>query len=184
MGQKRVVVFVADGFGEVEAMTPIDFLRRAGLDVTIAGVGGNRPTGAHGIRVEADVRSEDAAGPWDAVVLPGGMPGAENLAASSVVEQTCRTVMTEGGLVAAICAAPAVALNRFGLLDGRRFTCYPGFEDRVKDGMFSEDRVVVHDNLITSRGPGTAAEFTMELIRHLVGTAEADKWIGAGLFRI
>ena len=173
MGQKRVVVALADGFEEIEALAPVDILRRAGLEVVVAGVGSGEPEGAHGVRVPADTTIEKVTERPDAVVLPGGMPGAENLEKSRVLADLCRDVRDRGGLVAAICAAPAVALESFGLIGSKRFTCYPGFESRVKNGAFSEDRVVVDGNLVTSRGPGTAMEFALEIVRILVGESTA-----------
>ena len=168
------VVFLADGFEEVEAVTPIDFLRRAGVDVTVAGVGTREPTGARGITIRADVRADEVSELPDAVVLPGAMPGAVNLSESDAVRNLTVKVHNAGGLVGSLCAAPAVALGAFGLLDGRRFTCYPGFEEHVSSGTFLEDRVVRDGNLITSRGPGTAAEFAIELVRYLTGDDQAD----------
>jgi 4-methyl-5(b-hydroxyethyl)-thiazole monophosphate biosynthesis len=109
----------------------------------------------------------------DGVVIPGGSSGAENIAASDAAVQVIRSCLDTGKLVAAICAAPGVVLGGHGLLAGRRFTCYPGFESRVADGEFSQDRVVVDGNVITSRGPGTAAEFSLAIIRYLVGEEAA-----------
>ena len=174
MSEVKAVVFLADGFEEVEAVTPIDFLRRAGIEVTVAGVGTTEPTGARGISIRADVPAEDVTRLPDAVVLPGGMPGAVNLSESDTVRNLTVKVHDAGGLVASLCAAPAVALGTFGLLEGRRFTCYPGFEEKVTSGTFLEDRVVRDGNLITSRGPGTAAEFAIELVRYLKGDSEAN----------
>ncbi len=174
MKQVKAVIMLSDGFEEVEAITPIDYLRRADVEVILAGVGTKTPVGAQNLKVVADVGVEDLPEKLDAVILPGGMPGAENLSQSSTVENLCKTIMQKGGLVAAICAAPAVVLGRFGLLKNRRYTCYPGYEEQVNDGSFSTDRVVIDGNLITSRSPGCAGEFSIELIRYLVGDAAAD----------
>jgi len=170
----RIVEFLADGFEEVEAVTPIDYLRRAGVEVVVAGVGTMTPTGAHGLRIAVDVDAASLSGEFDGVVLPGGMPGASNLAGSRDVERVCKEISTKGGLVAAICAAPVVALDHFGLLTGRRFTCYPGFEENVNEAEFSGEKVVVDGNLITSRGPGTAAFFASAIIRYLVGKKASE----------
>ncbi|RLW70853.1 MAG: DJ-1 family protein [spirochete symbiont of Stewartia floridana] len=167
MAQVRTAVFLADGFEEVEAVTPIDYLRRADIEVIIAGVGSSAPTGSKGVRINADVEIDELSGELDAVILPGGMPGATNLASSAPVERLCAEMLKSGKLVAAICAAPAVALNRFGLLEQRKFTCYPGYEKQVMAGRFLPERVIVDGNLITSRGPGTAGEFAVEIIRYL-----------------
>lgn len=171
----RVVVFLAEGFEEVEAVTPIDYLRRSGVEVLVAGIGSLSPVGARGICIQADVQADNLSGEFDGVVLPGGMPGSENLAASVDVARITKRIMLNGGMVAAICAAPAVVLGGFGLLSGRNFTCYPGFERKVREGNFLAERVVVDGNLITSRGAGTAGDFSIALIRHLVGDAEADE---------
>lgn len=170
----RVVIFLADGFEEVEAVTPIDYLRRAGVEVTVAGVGTLTPRGSQGICIQAEVSADELEGPFEGVILPGGMPGAENLAKSDIVSMYSETVMKEGGMVAAICAAPAVVLGAFGLLKGRAFTCYPGFEERIADGEFSDKRVVVDGNLITSRSAGCAGEFAVAIIRALMGERAAD----------
>ncbi len=180
---KRIAVLLADGFEEIEAITPIDFLRRAGVEVIIVGVTSELATGGliaggHDIRVGADVGIDQVTDTFiagvDGVLVPGGTKGAENIAANERAMGLIRHCMNAGKLVAALCAAPGVVLGANGLLRGRRFTCYPGFETRVEDGEFSEDRVVVDGNIITSRGPGTAAEFALAVTRYLVGEKEAS----------
>jgi 4-methyl-5(b-hydroxyethyl)-thiazole monophosphate biosynthesis len=171
---KQAAVILADGFEEVEALTQVDFLRRAGIKVDLLGIGGESITGGHGIVVAADARISSYRSVPDAVVIPGGMPGAENIANSSEAVSLIRVVANSGGLIAAICAAPAVVLGKHGLLDGKRATCYPGYEEQFGDGTeFSEDRVVVDGDLITSRGPGTAAEFAIAIIKKLLGDEAA-----------
>jgi 4-methyl-5(b-hydroxyethyl)-thiazole monophosphate biosynthesis len=168
---KQALVFLADGFEEVEAITPIDYLRRAGVEVTTCGVGGLMVRGSHGITVRADAGLADRpfrAADWDAVLLPGGIPGAPNLAASERVGATLEEAASAGKLVCAICASPAVVLAPLGLLKGRRFTCYPGMEAAVADALWSGDRVVVDGNLITSRGAGTAADWALAVIAALL----------------
>ncbi|OQX29374.1 MAG: hypothetical protein B0D92_04070 [Spirochaeta sp. LUC14_002_19_P3] len=183
MKQVKTVLFLADGFEEVEAVTAADYLRRANIEVIIAGVGTKTPTGSKGITISTDLDASSLSGDFDGVILPGGMPGAVNLSNSPVVEKFCRTLMEHGKLVAAICAAPVVALERFGLLHHRKFTCYPGYEKQAKTGIFLEDRVVIDKNLITSRGPGTAGEFAIELIRYLTDTPTAEQIAGAALLK-
>jgi len=172
---KKIAVLLADGFEEVEAVTPIDFLRRAGIDVVTAGVTGKTVTGAHGVKISADAAVGGLPAGLDGVVLPGGMPGAQNIADSGEAVDLIRKILAAGKLVGAICAAPAVVLGAHGLLQGRRFTCYPGFERDVRGASFTPDRVVADGNLITSRGPGTAAEFALALIEKLAGREEAEK---------
>lgn len=172
---KRVVVLIADGSEEVEAITPIDFLRRAGIEVVVAGVGSVDVTGGHAIRITADIPADDAPTDVDAVIVPGGMPGAENIAGSEAATSLIRSLFDRGKLVAAICAAPAVVLAPNGILDGKRFTCFPGYEERVTTGTFTTERVVRDGAVITSRGAGTAAEFAVEVIRFLLGDAAADE---------
>lgn len=172
---KRALVLLADGFEEVEAITPIDFLRRAGIETTAAGVTGREVTGAHDIRVKADAELADVTGEFDAVVVPGGTGGAERIAASDDAVRLIRSFLAEGKLVAAICAAPGVVLGAHGLIGDRAFTAYPGFERRATSGRFVEERVVVDGNLITSRGPGTAAEFALAIIEYLAGRPAAQE---------
>ncbi len=173
---KRVAVLFADGFEEVEGLTQVDFLRRAGIELTIVGVTGKTVVGGHDIKIETDA-TIDEVGPsqFEGVVIPGGMPGAENVAASVKAKELIRTLFQNGRLVAAICAAPAVVLEPIGVLEGKIATCYPGFEGRFKQATFSEERVVKDGTVITSRGPGTAAEFAVTLIEYLVDAQTANK---------
>lgn len=174
--KKRVLVILAEGFEEIEAITPIDVMRRAELDVTVAGLGGTVVTGAHGIAIRADIELAAFTGTPDAIVLPGGMPGASNLAASPAVSALIQKTFEAKKIVAAICASPAVVLAPLGVLDGKKATCYPGFEERF--GPRTEkttDRVVREGNVITSRGPGTAFEFSLALVSELVGKSAAER---------
>jgi protein deglycase len=171
---KRAVVLLADGFEEVEAVTQIDFLRRAGIDVVIAGVTGRDVVGAHDIRVNTDITVDEFSETFDAVVIPGGATGAENIAADEQAMALIRRGFDEGALIAAICAAPGVVLGANGLLGTSTFTCYPGFEAKATSGSFVEDRVVTDGKLITSRGPGTAAEFAEAIIQYLAGQEAAE----------
>ena len=173
---KKVLIILADGFEEIEAVTPIDVLRRAGVEVTVAGVGTKDVTGAHGLTLHGDTLLDQYHGVPDAVILPGGMPGAKNLAGYTDVSDIIQRVHGAGKVVAAICAAPALVLAPLGLLDGRRATCYPGFEKNLSSKTkFVTDRVVRDGNVITSRGPGTALEFALELVSQLVGPGEVKK---------
>ncbi|GHV82567.1 DJ-1 family protein [Spirochaetia bacterium] len=183
---KKALVFLADGFEEVEAITPIDYLRRAGVELTTVSISDSRMvTGSHGIPVTADAVLADIAGAdssvYDAMLLPGGMPGAANLAASGGVGGLLKGQAAAGRIVAAICASPAVVLAPLGLLAGRRFTCYPGMEGTVRGAKWSEERVVIDGNIVTSRGAGTAAEWAIALIGTLVGKRDGEKVAGAVL---
>lgn len=171
----RAVVVLAEGFEEIEAVTPIDVLRRAGVEVVTAGLSGKRVQGSHGIAVEADT-TLDAAPSCDVLVLPGGMPGSDNLGKSEAVQALVRKTHAAGKHVAAICAAPALALGATGVLDGRRATCYPGLEKHFGPRVTRvEDRVVVDGKVVTSRGPGTALEFSLALVEQLVSKQKADE---------
>ncbi len=179
MGSK-VVVLLAEGFEEIEAITIVDILRRAGVELVTAGVGGIEITGAHSVTVKADLRLEDAPLDGDAVILPGGMPGSENLATQEVGD-LIRAYAGAGKIVASICAAPALALSPTGVIDGRRVTCYPGFEASFPASAVPlEDAVVEDGQVITSRGPGTAHRFALRLVERLVGD-EAAAQLRAGM---
>jgi 4-methyl-5(b-hydroxyethyl)-thiazole monophosphate biosynthesis len=173
---KTACVLLADGFEEVEATTPIDYLRRAGIEVHILGVTGRKVSGSHGIKIEAELGSEGFNRDFDCVVVPGGTRGADNLAASPMAVYLIKRHFASGKLVAAICAAPAVVLHSAcDILRGRRFTCYPGLEAKVEGASFSAERVVVDGNLITSRSAGTAGEFARAVVLALQGEAAAAK---------
>jgi 4-methyl-5(b-hydroxyethyl)-thiazole monophosphate biosynthesis len=182
---EQIVVVLAQGFEEIEAVTPIDVLRRAGLDVVVAGVGSTAVQGAQGVTFQCDVALEEIRSTPAAIVLPGGLPGAENLGKSGAVKELTLKVHENGGICAAICAAPAFTLAKYGLLDGRAATCYPSFESEFDSStQHSEDRVVVDGNIVTSRGPGTSLEFSLKLAAMLVGTSAADELQGQMLARV
>jgi len=170
----RVLVPLAAGFEEIEAITIVDLLRRAGIEVHAASLAGDRAvTGSHGITVVADVTLDEVqADGYDMIVLPGGMPGAEHLKADARVIALLRKFAAEGRHVAAICAAPGV-LAHAGLLEGRAATSFPGFltADSAPGIRLREDAVVVDGRVATSRGPGTAIEFGLALIELLEGAA-------------
>ena len=173
---KKAIIILAEGFEEIEAVTVIDVLRRAGVDLKIAGLSGKSVKGAHNLQVQADMTLDEYDGSADAVILPGGMPGSKHLNRSRKVAEIVQKMNSQGKVLGAICAAPALALAPAGVLNGRKATCYPGFENNFSASVrFSEDRVVVDQNIITSRGPGTALDFALELVEKLVDKKEAEK---------
>jgi len=173
---KTAYVFLADGFEDIEAITPIDCLRRAGVKVTVVGVTGKQAVSARGLTVGCEaLLSEARTGALpDLAVLPGGGQGSENLGASAALRDFIARMMAEKRLVGAICAAPALTLGAWGMLDGRKWTCFPGREKGLP-GKHLSDRVVVDGNLVTSRAPGTAEEFALTLVSILCGKPAADK---------
>ena len=181
---KNAYVFLADGFEEVEAITPIDYLRRAGVSVTIVGVSGRSALSARKIAVECDRTLSEVLSQAlpDLAVLPGGGKGSANLAASAELKALVGKMLAEGRLVGAICAAPAVALGSWGFLAGRKYTCYPGEGTGLAVKPLA-GRVVVDGNLITARAAGVAEEFSLALVRALVGADEAAKVAQAILAR-
>ena len=166
-----IAVLLAEGFEEIEALAPVDVLRRAALDVKTVGISGGCVKGSHGITVTADLTADEVdLDSISAVILPGGMPGALNLDASPFVDSIVSSVMEKGGRVAAICAAPPV-LGRRGFLRGRLATCFPGFEGELVGASVSSDRVVTDGNITTANGMEAALEFAHELARLLTPKA-------------
>ncbi|MCL2220137.1 MAG: DJ-1/PfpI family protein [Chitinispirillia bacterium] len=174
----QAVTILADGFEEIEAITVIDLLRRAGIGVTVLGLDSLMVRGAHDIRVAADGLLREFSGTFDALVLPGG-PGTKNLAASEEVLNMVREAHGRGKICAAICAAPAV-LAKAGILEKKKATCYPGCEAALSGVLLATDAVVADENIITSRGVGTAIPFALELIDYMVG-ADVMRKIGAAI---
>ena len=169
-----VYVFLADGFEDIEALAPIDILRRANVDVKTVGVTGIEVTSSHGVTVKADMSVSDIKLDSDLalIVLPGGMPGTLNLEASVGVQKAIDFCAANDKYIAAICAAPAVVLGKTKIPAGKKWTCYPGMEGESKaeyQNGYSNKVFVTDGNLVTSRGPGAAEEFAMELVRILAG---------------
>ncbi|AWG42978.1 4-methyl-5(B-hydroxyethyl)-thiazole monophosphate biosynthesis protein [Candidatus Borreliella tachyglossi] len=167
----RVAVILANGFEEIEAVVPIDILRRGGVSLRVISLNDDRVVaGARGVTFWADEKISDcSAGDFDLIILPGGMPGATNLFASKDLDQILRDMVLKGKLVAAICASPAVVLSAKGLLGVNRFTCYPGFENSITDGEYVDESVVISNNFITAKGIGTVFEFAFALLRIVKG---------------
>lgn len=171
---KRAVLFFANGTEEIEALTAVDLLRRAEVEVTLAGVGGTELCGSHGIRVTADIDAEKL-GDWDydMVILPGGMPGTTHLLASAAVDEALSAAYARGGYLAAICAAPMV-LGQKGYLKGKNAICYPSFEMYLEGATISERKVCRDGKVITAAGAGVATEFALALISALCGEEKAE----------
>lgn len=170
-----VYVFLANGFEEVEALTPVDMLRRCELDVVTVGVGGNVIKGSHGIVVATDIEASEISlnDNLDMIVLPGGMPGTLNLEASADVQRAIGFCVENDKYIAAICAAPSI-LGHKGLLNGKKATCYIGFETQLGEAVFCKDDVCTDGKFITSRGAGTSMEFSFELVNKLISEERSN----------
>lgn len=170
-----IYMFLADGFEEVEALAPLDVLRRAGLTVTTVGIGGKHITGSHKITVEADITDSDfIPNDIEMIILPGGMPGTKNLDNSPVVHSAIKEALSNDAYICAICAAPMI-LGKLGLLEGKRAVCYPGFEDYLAGADIpTDENVVDSEKFITARGMGVATEFGLLLVSKLCGQKKAD----------
>lgn len=172
---KTAVVILAEGFEEVEAIGPVDVLRRAGVRVTLAGVGSMIVKSSRGVIVHAEILLEGIKELPDAVIVPGGMPGTTNLKKSPGVGEFLKKMHAAKKIIAAICAAPAGVLAPLGILNFKKATCYPGCETDFSDKVaYSKDRVVVDGNIITSQGPGTALEFSLAVADALVDKGMAE----------
>ena len=169
------VVLLANGFEEIEALTPVDVLRRAGVHTVTASINATAEVkGSHGITVIADtLASEIDADELEALILPGGMPGSLNLDASAQTDRLLEAALSSGSRIAAICAAPLV-LGRRGLLLGKRATCYPGFEHELEGATVVDAPVVTDGNITTAKGMGAALPFSLELVSLLASRENAE----------
>jgi 4-methyl-5(b-hydroxyethyl)-thiazole monophosphate biosynthesis len=181
MPATHAITVLAPGFEESEATLPIDLLRRAGIAVTVLGLESREVTGSHGITLVADRLFAGFSDPFDAIVLPGGQPGARNLAASHRLLELIRRTFDRGALCAAICAGPTV-LAAAGILKGFRATCYPGNEAALTGATIVSLPVVRDRTIITSRGVGTAIPFGLEIIACLAGPDAAERVRAAILY--
>ena len=170
-----IYVFLANGFEEVEALTPVDVLRRLGCEVKTVGVGGRVITGSHGVPVTADLEEKDVVTDGvEMVILPGGMPGTKNLDASEAVTRALEFAKANDLFICAICAAPSV-LGHKGLLAGKEAICFPGFESELTGATLSEKFVCRDGKVITGKGMGVATEFALEIASALAGDEAAEK---------
>ncbi len=173
--QLKIIVFLAEGFEEVEAITVIDYLRRVGVDVdTVSITEQNEVEGAHSIKVIADlliddIKQED----YDGLVIPGGMPGATNLRDEKKVIDIVKKMNGGNKLIAAICAGPIV-LEKAGVISGKKVTSYPGFDKELLSANYTEEKVIKDGNIITSRGPALAVDFAIEIVGYLLCDKRAE----------
>lgn len=165
-----VLFLLADGFEETELIAPADILRRAQANVKLVSIEENiMVTGSHGIKICADMTAEDASElEFDAIVFPGGLKGTERLSNSVWTEKFLKVAMETGAYIGAICAAPTI-LGKFGLLEGKNFTCYPGMEEQVEEGIYAEKPVVCDDVFITGEAMGSSLEFGFQLCELIMG---------------
>ncbi|AXH10970.1 DJ-1 family protein [Malaciobacter halophilus] len=164
----KIIVPIANGFEEIEAISVIDICRRADIEVTIAAVEQIETTGAHNIKIKADCMINEVNDEFDMIVLPGGLPNAFTLAENEKVQSLLKNMKEKKKKIAAICAAP-YALHKANVLN-HNYTCYPSFEEKIRlDGYHKDDMVVIDDDVITSKGPATATTFALELVRAIKG---------------
>ncbi|MCL2513661.1 MAG: DJ-1/PfpI family protein [Oscillospiraceae bacterium] len=168
--------FIAPGFEEIEAITPLDLLRRGGVEVFTVGIGGKTVEGAHNIKVDCDFEESEAefSGSLDGIILPGGMPGTENLKNSAVVRKFIDFAYKNNLMIAAICAAPSI-LGEIGILEGKKAVCYPSYEKFLRGAAIGGADTVKDGNIITSKSAGTAVSFSLEIIKYLKGSEKADE---------
>ena len=171
----KIAVFMADGCEEIEALTVVDILRRAGINIDMLSISDNlNVEGAHGIQFRADYLMTDKnSDDYDGVVLPGGMPGTTNLENNTLVQSALKKQFSAGKLIAAICAAPSI-LGKNGMVNGKKVTSYPGFENAFSRATYVTDSVVTDGNVITSRGMGTAIDFALAILEYLIGSDAAS----------
>ncbi len=182
---KESFVFLAEGFEEMEAICAIDIMRRAGMPVkTVSITAALQVTGAHGVTVKTDVLFDNtlfASPEW--LVLPGGMPGAENLYNFAPLQGLLERQAKSGhGRIAAICASPAVVLGQLGLLEGQKATCYPGFEGLLKGAEVVDEPVVVSGPFVLGNGPANAMKWALAIVREAMGASKEVEVAGGMLY--
>ena len=171
----KIMVLLAEGFEEVEFVTIVDILRRAGLEVTVVGLKAGPIDGSHGVKVMPDASVDSInVDQFDGVVLPGGYPGFVNLGDDERVLKLVREMSLSGKYLTAICGAPSV-LSKAGVIEGKKVTIHPGVKDRLVTGSYVDKRVVVDGRVVTSQGPGTAMEFSLKLVELFAGRAKMEE---------
>ena len=168
-------LFLAPGFEEIEALVPLDCIRRAGMDILTVGIGDNAVSGTHGIKVKTDISIDEIdLTTLEGILLPGGMPGTENLYADPALREIVLFCAQNEKLIASICAAPSIP-GRLGLLKGKRAVCFPGFEDQLAERLPSEKAVETDGCYITAKGAGCAFLFAHAIITYFKGKETADR---------
>jgi len=167
--KKKILLLLAEGFEEIEAIAIFDILKRSGLDVIVAGLSTKEIKSARNMVIKTNITLNEISEDFDALVLPGGV-GAERLHESKKVTSLIKKMHGDGKIIAAICAAPAVVLAPCGILEGKKITCYPSFKDKLPEVVsFIDKGVVVDSNIITSQGPGTVFSFGLKIAEILIG---------------
>ena len=166
-----VYLFLADGFEDMEAVVPFDLMKRAGIDVETVGIGGKTITSAHGLSVNAEIGEEEVCfEKAEAFVFPGGWPGAKNLKDSKIVNDAITFALHNDIIIGAICASPGYVLSGTGALDGKKYTCFPGFE--VLEGEYTAENLEIDGKLITANGPQSAKNFGLAIVEAVKGNTE------------
>lgn len=175
-GVMKIVVPFAPGFEEIEALTVVDVLRRAGIEALIVPLSGNEITGSHNITVKGDpvIISEIKSDDFDGIVLPGGMPGSKNLKENSAVLRLIYEFNQAGKLVAAVCAAPIV-LAAAGVIKGKNISAFPGYDNELKEANYTSEPFTVDGNIITGKSAGSALPFALEIVKYLLGSEASEK---------
>jgi len=171
---EKLLFILAEGFEEIEALLPVDFLRRLNFEVSLAAIVAAEVAGAHGVIVKTEKILKDISFDFDALVLPGGMPGSTNLRDNDTVINVVKRFYKENKLLAAICAAPIV-LDKAGILQGKRLTAHPSVKDSFKNSTYTGNRIEIDNNIITGKGPGVSAEFALSIAKYFDKETEGQK---------